>query len=66
MPPSKVLDGKLLEIVMKLIKKQNEQLIDIIVEEEELDKKLLKGLVPSHMAMMQGMDAFLADAAQRH
>lgn len=49
---------------MLLIQKQNSQLIEIIAEEEGLDIRELKKLVPSQHKVMQSLQSYRASSSE--
>jgi len=58
MPPYKI-DVKFLEIIVNLVREQNEQLLIIISENENLSKRDLAAFIPSKFALKDMMLALL-------
>lgn len=64
MHPYKI-DAKFLEIIINLIREQNEQLLSIIAEEEEVSKRVLVPFLPLRHELMHQLNVFVASSQTR-
>lgn len=53
------IDGKFLEIIVNLVYEQNLQLLEIICEEEELNKVQIRKLIPNQFILKKQLLEFI-------
>lgn len=58
------LDVKFLEIIVNLVREQNEQLLTIVAEQEKISKKKLAVYIPTKFALKQMILQYLGNQEQ--
>jgi hypothetical protein len=64
MQPYKM-DSKFLEILVNLIREQNEQLLTIIAQEEDISQRILAQFLPLRYDLTKQLNAFVASSQTR-